>query len=216
MAKEVRDMRENYDKGTLSKSKVNANPIIQFNNWFQQAIDSKLVAEPNAMILSTVSEDGIPSSRTVLFKGLIKNEFTFYTSYKSQKSKEIATNPNVSILFLWKEMEQQIRIVGRAKRLSYELSNDYFQSRPYSSRISAMTSPQSQVVMNRKTLELAKEKVLTQFPEGSKFDCPKDWGGFGINASILEFWQGRPSRLHDRIRYTLDQIGNWKIERLAP
>ncbi len=210
----IAGLREDYQKDTLELSDVNENPIKQFDNWFQEALNSKEL-EPNAMTLATIDKDGFPNARIVLLKGIQDGEFIFYTNYESQKGQEIATTPKVALVFNWLSMQRQIRVQGSIEKLSPELSTAYFQSRPKGSQIGAWTSPQSQVIDDRASLEDKKATLEKQYENETVLPRPEHWGGYKIKPKRIEFWQGRTSRLHDRI--TFEEIGNeWKIERLAP
>jgi pyridoxamine 5'-phosphate oxidase len=211
---DIAALRENYTKGVLDVKDVSKNPIEQFQKWFDEAIDSQLL-EPNAMLVSTVSADGKPSARVVLLKDLTENGFAFYTNYLSRKGTEINANPNACITFFWNELERQVRIEGKIEKVSPEESDAYFQVRPRSSQIGAWTSEQSSIIENRKVLENREKELLEQY-EGITIPRPPHWGGFRLVPEYIEFWQGRPSRLHDRIAYTLEDGNVWKIERLSP
>ena len=206
-------MRENYEQGSIDVSMMHHNPFQQFLQWFDEAKVSA-VKEPNAMILSTATNDGIPSSRTVLLKG-IDEGFKFYTNYSSSKGSDLESNPHAALIFLWKELERQVRIAGIVKKLPRKVSEKYFKSRPRGSQIGAWVSEQSQVIANREVLEEAQEKLEAQYPKGTDIPCPPNWGGYILQPTAIEFWQGRPSRLHDRIRYRLDG-DRFVKERLAP
>lgn len=207
-------LREDYQKDTLELSDINKNPIEQFNNWFQEALKSKEL-EPNAMTLATVDAAGFPNARIVLLKGIEDGQFIFYTNYESKKGQEIEANPKVALVFNWLSMQRQIRIQGTVEKLSPEKSTAYFQSRPKGSQIGAWTSPQSQVIEGRIALENKKIALEKQYESEATLPRPEHWGGFKIEPVMIEFWQGRTSRLHDRITFT--KVKNeWKIERLAP
>ena len=206
------DLRKTYARGSLAEEDVLQDPMKQFEMWFEQASQAQC-PEPHAMTLATVNSDGSPSARIVLLKGIIDQQFVFYTNYLSQKGKSIATHPQVAILFFWHELERQVRIEGTCVKLSPELSDVYYHSRPIESRIGAWASPQSDVVENRHYLEALEKEYRSQF--GDHPPRPPHWGGYCVLPQRIEFWQGRPSRLHDRINYT--QVNQfWKIERLAP
>ena len=214
MNKAIADLRKEYSSETLLENDVDANPLTQFQKWWDQAIASELL-EPNAMTLATASTDGLPSARIVLLKGFDENGFVFYTNYESFKAMQLDENPKACLVFHWKELERQVRIMGIVSKVSPEESNEYYQSRPVGSRIGAWASPQSKVIDNRQWLEEAFEKRKNEFENGG-VPLPPHWGGYVVKPVIIEFWQGRFSRLHDRIQYTLEASGAWKIERLAP
>lgn len=206
-------LRRDYSLSSLKEADVDPDPIRQFERWFAEALAAQ-VLEPNAMTLSTASRDGVPSGRIVLLKGVDARGFAFYTDYRSRKSAELAENPLAALTFLWKEIERQVRIMGSVSRVSAEESESYFRSRPVGSRIGAWASHQSSVIPNRADLE---ERVRTVSERFSKSDVPlpSHWGGFRVLPDEIEFWQGRPDRLHDRIRYRREETA-WVIERLSP
>jgi pyridoxamine 5'-phosphate oxidase len=210
----ISDMRENYDRATLDEAHVDADAMKQFHIWFQEARGEDVV-EPNAMIMSTVDKEGHPTSRTLLLKGLEEDGFVFYTNYNSDKAQEIAENPNISLLFLWKKVQRQVRVSGIAQKISKEESEAYFHSRPKGSQIGAWVSPQSQVISDKSVLETRKAELIEKYKDSDKLPLPDFWGGYKLEPQKMEFWQGRPNRLHDRLRYTFVD-GKWKIERLAP
>ena len=197
----------------LSKKEVDKDPIKQFVQWLDFAINKK-VNEPNAMVLSTVSSDSKPSSRVVLLKRVNHEGFVFYTNYQSRKGNELAYNNNASLVFFWPEMERQVRIEGTVKKTASELSDEYFNNRPDNSKIGAIISPQSQVIPNRNFL-LEKKQKQEESSKKNKLKRPNYWGGYILSPTLFEFWQGRPNRLNDRIQYSLENNG-WKIDRLAP
>lgn len=210
----IASLREDYQKDTLEINEVAQNPIEQFTIWFNEALNSNEL-EPNAMTLATATKDGIPSARIVLLKGVHDENFTFYTNYNSKKGQELIDNPNAALVFNWLSMQRQIRIQGSVKKISRSESEAYFQSRPKGSQIGAWASPQSQVINDRDILEDKKTALETEYQNTEILPCPPHWGGFLVEPKVIEFWQGRSSRLHDRICYT--KLGNdWKIERLAP
>ena len=209
----ISNPRNTYSLKELSEESVSSNPIEQFTIWMNEAIESKLL-EPNAMILATASKKGIPSARTVLLKGFDEKGFVFYTNYKSSKARDLDENPNAALLFLWAELERQIRISGKVVQVSREVSEHYFRSRPREHQLGTWASWQSRVLENRNELEKRFEEMKKRF-EDKEIPLPPFWGGYQVIPQRIEFWQGRESRLHDRICYTLID-GKWKIERLSP
>ncbi|WP_113661227.1 pyridoxamine 5'-phosphate oxidase [Pedobacter nanyangensis] len=209
----IQNLRQDYKAAELSEKDVVKNPIAQFEKWFEDAVNAEIF-EPNVMTLATVDKSARPNARIVLLKGFDENGFSFYTNYLSQKGKEIKKNPYACLVFFWAELERQVRIEGRIKKLDKETSEQYFNSRPQGSQIGAIASPQSQVIPNRDVLEQRVEELTQQY-EGKTIPKPAHWGGYLVKPTAIEFWQGRSSRLHDRIKYTFSN-GSWKIERLAP
>ena len=207
------DLRQHYTKGGLEEHQIPDSPFTLFNEWFKQAGELG-VLEPNAMVLSTVSADNKPSSRVVLLKGIEDEGFIFYTNYESRKGRELEYNPYISILFFWPEAERQIRIEGKVSKISTESSKEYFVSRPRESQLGAWASAQSSIIQGRHSIEESYQQCLAQY-EGKDIPLPDFWGGYIIHPSSFEFWQGRPSRLHDRMKYTKDQE-SWHIVRLSP
>lgn len=214
MQNNIADIRRDYSHKSLSESDVDANAIKQFEKWWVEAVNSK-IEEVNAMTLATASIDALPSARIVLLKEFNEKGFVFFTNYESYKAQQLAENPKACIVFFWKELERQIRITGLIEKINSKQSDDYFQSRPEASRIGAWASPQSRVIEDRQWLD-EKFNELVNKMEGKTIPRPSHWGGYIVKPVVIEFWQGRPSRLHDRIQYTLEENGEWKIERLAP
>lgn len=212
----IRDLRNHYAQSSLLEQEAPSNPMELFSTWWEAALKAQ-VPEPNAMTLATVSTLGLPSARVVLLKGITEEGFEFFTNYQSQKGSDLANNPNVSMVFLWKEIERQVRIDGVASRLSFEDSQVYFQSRPRGSQIGAWSSPQSQVIPNREILENRVSEIAAQFENVDPIPCPPFWGGYLVTPVRIEFWQGRPDRLHDRLCYLRNEKGaDWSFHRLAP
>ncbi len=210
----IADIRRDYSLKTLLETEVADNPFLQFGDWWQQAIESE-IDEVNAMTLATASLEAVPSARIVLLKGYDEKGFVFYTNYESIKGQELAENPRACLLFFWKELERQVRIIGLVEKVSEEESNEYFLSRPTGSQVGAWASPQSHVIENRSWLENRVKELAEKF-KTEQLTRPPHWGGYRVKPVIIEFWQGRSSRLHDRIQYSLQDNGSWKIERLAP
>jgi pyridoxamine 5'-phosphate oxidase len=214
MDEKIAEIRKEYSHKSLVESEIEQDPVKQFNIWWQDALEAK-ITEINAMTLATASSDGMPSARTVLLKGFSEKGFIFFTNYNSFKGQQLAENPKACLVFLWKELERQVRITGIVEKTSSEENDAYFQSRPTASQLGAIVSPQSQVIESRQWLD-ENYKKLTEELQGTTIQRPGHWGGYIVRPVIIEFWQGRPGRLHDRIQYTLLQDGSWKIERLAP
>ena len=205
-------LRKNYTFGQLSETEVPKQPLPLFQLWFDQAVKAQC-PEPNSMTLATADKAGNPSARIVLLKGADENGFTFFTNYESQKGKHLAERPQAALLFHWHELERQVRISGNVERVSPEESDQYYHSRPPASRIGAWASPQSAIIPNREFLEEAEARFKSEY--GDAPPRPQHWGGYRLRPTEIEFWQGRPSRLHDRIVYKLDG-DRWQINRLAP
>lgn len=210
----IADIRKDYRKKSLLETDVNANPFIQFSEWWKEAENSEL-DEVNAMTLATAAADGMPSARIVLLKGFNEDGFVFFTNYNSSKGAELAANPRASLVFFWAPLERQVCIEGMVEKVSAGESDDYFYSRPLESRVGAWCSPQSTVIASRELIEENVKKYSSQFSDGN-VPRPPHWGGYRVRPLRIEFWQGRPGRLHDRILYSLQPDASWKIERLAP
>ena len=210
----IADLRQEYAKHKLDAAHVADDPIEQFRTWFEEAQEAD-VDEPNAMTLATAAPNGQPSARIVLLKGLDARGFHFYTNYESQKGTEIAQNPKVSLVFLWKPLERQVRIQGVAERLPEKESTAYFHSRPRGSQLGAWASPQSRVIENRDVLHKRKEAVEAEYADADVIPRPPQWGGYAVRPERVEFWQGRPNRLHDRLSYRRGDDA-WVLSRLAP
>ena len=210
----IADIRKEYAMHALSEADVQANPLQQFSIWWNEALQAE-IEEVNAVILATASTDGLPTARTVLLKGYDERGFVFYTNYNSQKAAQLEENPRATLLFFWKELERQVRITGLVEKTSAEESDAYYHSRPEGSRLGAWASPQSSTIESREWLENKVSEMEKAFTNGN-LNRPPHWGGYRVKPVIVEFWQGRPSRLHDRIQYSIQTGGNWKIERLAP
>ena len=208
----IAQLRKNYTFGQLSETDVPGNPLPLFQLWFDQAVRAEC-PEPNSMTLATADQSGNPSARIVLLKGADENGFTFFTNYDSQKGRDLAVRPQAALLFHWHELERQVRIQGVVERVSASESDEYFHSRPPASRIGAWASPQSAAIPNREFLEEAEKRFKAKF--GDAPPRPEHWGGYRLRPTEIEFWQGRPSRLHDRIHYKLDG-STWQVNRLAP
>jgi pyridoxamine 5'-phosphate oxidase len=215
MQKDLSNYRKSYDKEELLESNCPENPIQLFQTWFLNADKSNQLDESNAMTVSSIGLDGFPKSRVVLLKKYTSDGFIFYTNYDSEKGKAIAKNNNVCLSFFWPALEQQIIIKGKAELLANDLSDSYFDSRPNGSKLGAWASNQSSVVTSRKELDENLVSIEKKF-EGKEISRPKNWGGYLVKPISIEFWQGRPNRMHDRIRYNLKKDFSWKIERLSP
>ena len=206
-------MRQEYMSGNLNEELMPQGPMQMFKMWFSEAIETGLT-EPNAMTVATASLDGKPSARVVLLKEVNNMGFVFFTNYLSRKGREITVNPEVALVFDWHDMERQVRVEGRAEKLPVEDSDAYFNSRPEDAKIGAWASPQSKIVKNRDELEKLEDEIMEQF-EDMEVHRPSHWGGYLIRPSVIEFWQGRPNRMHDRIIYYNTEEG-WSMHRLAP
>ena len=214
MEKTVADLRKDYTLQGLSETDIDPNPFIQFRKWFDQACSAKL-PEPNAMTLATATPDGKPSARMVLLKDFDARGFVFFTNYNSQKGQELAENPQAALVFWWAELERQVRISGHVEKVSENESDKYFYSRPFNSRLGAWVSNQSEIIPSREILEQSMEELQKKY-QNQDVKRPPHWGGLRVIPMEIEFWQGRPSRLHDRLRYTCTDNNTWKIERLSP
>ena len=215
MAKDLSNYRKSYEKEELLESNCPENPMELFQKWFINADNSEVVEETNAMTIATIGKDGFPKSRVVLLKKYTWEGFIFYTNYNSEKGKAIENNNHICISFFWPVLEQQIIIKGVAEKLAENLSDGYFESRPDGSKLGAWASEQSKVVSSREELD-ENLKTFEQKFDGKEIPRPKHWGGFLVKPVSLEFWQGRPNRMHDRIKYSLQEDFSWKLERLAP
>ncbi len=214
MSKEIAAIRKEYKLKILREEEVEKDPIRQFDRWWNEARDSA-VPEVNAMTLATATAEGIPSARIVLLKGFDASGFIFFTNYHSAKAQQLMANPHACLVFFWQELERQVRITGRVELLDTTGSDEYFDSRPIGSRIGAIASPQSRVISSREWLEQQVAAVTKEWKDKVP-TRPQNWGGFRVRPSQIEFWQGRPDRLHDRIQYLHDVNKGWTIERLAP
>ena len=212
--KNIADLRQEYKRHSLLESDVDKDGIIQFEHWFHEALESG-VHEPNAFILATSGRENIPSARTLLLKGIDHGGFVFYTNYSSHKSSDLLANPMACINFLWLELERQVRITGSVIKVSREETEAYFQSRPRESQLGAWVSNQSETIPSREYLEQKLLEITRQFSNHEIIPVPDYWGGFRLMPNQIEFWQGRPNRLHDRILYTRGE-NNWTISRLSP
>lgn len=208
-------LRNEYSRATLGEQDLAADPILQFEAWFSQALEAE-VPEPLAMTLATADPDGRPSARIVLMRGYDDRGFTFFTNYESRKGRELDRNPHAALVFFWPALERQVRIEGRVVRVAEDESDDYFHSRPAGSRLAAWASDQSAVVPDRAVLERRFEEIRQRYQEDAAIPRPPNWGGYRVVHELVEFWQGRPSRLHDRLRYARLPDGSWHVERLAP
>ncbi len=206
------DLRQHYDAATLLEADALSDPIAQFGRWFDEAVGAGLI-EPNAMTLATADAAGRPAARMVLLKEFDGRGFVFYTNYESRKATELAENARASLLFWWDRLHRQVRIEGAVEKVGVADADAYFASRPYGSRIGAWTSPQSRVIAGREPLEARETEFCARFP--TEVPRPPHWGGYRVLPDVIEFWQGRPSRLHDRLRYRIEADA-WIVERLAP
>ena len=207
--------RKEYEQATLDETTVAPDPIRQFSAWYDEAVAAG-VPEPEAMTLATATPAGRPSARVVLLRGFDARGFCFYTNYGSHKGRELTANPHAALTFHWPDLERQIRIEGRVEQTTAAESDEYFRTRPSTSRIGAWSSPQSEVISDRGSLEALFARFRADHPDDSAIPRPPNWGGFRVVPERIEFWQGRPSRLHDRLRFRRDADGAWVLERLAP
>lgn len=215
MQKDLSNYRKSYEKSELDESSVKENPMEQFQKWFYEVEATNGLEEPNAMTIATIGLDGFPKNRVVLMKKYTHEGFIFYTNYTSEKGKAIDKNPCLCLSFFWPILERQVIIKGRAEKISENLSDGYFESRPVGSQLGAIVSDQSEVIPSKEYLQ-NKLNAMEKKYEGAEIPRPENWGGYLVKPVSFEFWQGRPNRLHDRIRYTLQEDYNWTIERLAP
>ncbi|MEM6752684.1 MAG: pyridoxamine 5'-phosphate oxidase [Cyanobacteria bacterium P01_C01_bin.38] len=214
MDKNIADLRQDYTLQGLSETEIDSNPFAQFEEWFSQALNADIL-EPNAMTVATTTPEGKPSARMVLLKDFDARGFVFYTNYNSHKAQELAENPQAALVFWWAELQRQIRIYGRVEKISDSESDKYFYSRPFSSRLGAWASNQSEVIESREVLEQQLEELKQKYQD-REIPRPPHWGGIRVIPAEIEFWQGRSSRLHDRLVYTRMEDNSWKIERLSP
>lgn len=208
-------LRKDYQKDSLDISDLDSDPIAQFSEWFS-TVQKMSTNEANAMTLATCNKYGQPSARMVLLKSVVNGRFVFFTNYDSRKSEELNENPHAALVFWWPSMERQVRVEGVIEKVSSEDSDEYFNSRPLESKYSALASPQSKVVVNRKVLEDSWATIKSKFPDNESIQRPDNWGGWAVEPTRIEFWQGRASRLHDRFAYQKNKDNSWKIDRLAP
>jgi pyridoxamine 5'-phosphate oxidase len=210
----IADIRREYSRARLDEANVSRDPMVEFSRWFAEALEAQ-VPDPNAMTLATATPEGEPSARIVLLKGFDERGFVFFTDYRSRKGAELEANPLVALVFYWAELDRQIRITGGVSLTSREESEAYFKTRPLGSRLGAWVSHQSQVIPSRRVLEQGLREVEGRFP-GGEVPLPPYWGGYRVVPDTIEFWQGRESRLHDRIRYVREEGREWRVERLSP
>jgi pyridoxamine 5'-phosphate oxidase len=215
----VAAMRRSYPTGSLTEAGLAADWVTQFTRWFAEAVSSGTLAEPNAMVVATATPDGRPSVRTVLLRGVDERGFLFYTNYGSRKGAELAANPRVALLFSWVPLERQVVVTGTATHADPAETELYFHSRPRASQLSAWASAQSTVISSRSALDEAMAELAVRWPEGTEVPVPDHWGGLRVAPDSVEFWQGRPDRLHDRLRFRHtagEEAGSWVVERLSP
>lgn len=214
MDKTIADLRQDYTLEDLNETEVNSNPFVQFKEWFDQALSANIL-EPNAMTIATTTTEGVPSARMVLLKDFDDRGFVFYTNYNSQKAQELAKNPQAALVFWWAELQRQVRICGRVEKVDDAESEQYFYSRPFNSRLGAWASNQSEVIESREVLEKHLQELKAKY-QNQDVPRPPHWGGIRVIPTEIEFWQGRSSRLHDRLVYKITEDNSWKIERLSP
>ena len=215
MQKDLSNYRKSYEKSELDEGSIKENPMEQFQKWFYEVEATDGLDEPNAMTVSTIGLDGFPKNRVVLMKKYTHEGFIFYTNYKSEKGRAIEKNPAICLSFFWPNMERQVIIKGNAEKIAKNLSDGYFESRPIGSQLGAVVSDQSEVIPSKAFLQKKLDTLEKEY-DGKEIPRPEYWGGYLVRPVSFEFWQGRPNRLHDRIRYTLQEDFDWKIERLAP
>ncbi|NJO29093.1 MAG: pyridoxamine 5'-phosphate oxidase [Richelia sp. SL_2_1] len=214
MDKTIADLRQDYTLQGLKETEVNSDPFVQFKEWFDQALNANIL-EPNAMTIATTTKEGVPSARMVLLKDFDDRGFVFYTNYNSQKAQELTENPQAALVFWWAELQRQVRICGKVERVDDRESDQYFYSRPFNSRLGAWASNQSEVIESREVMEQRLQE-LTEKYQNQDIPRPPHWGGIRVIPTEIEFWQGRSSRLHDRLVYKITEDNSWKIERLSP
>ncbi|MFI1165862.1 pyridoxamine 5'-phosphate oxidase [Streptomyces sp. NPDC020801] len=213
---DLASMRKHYREEGLAEADLAETPVAQFARWFQQAATEARLFEPNAMVVSTADAEGRPSSRTVLLKGFDEQGFVFYTNYDSRKGRDLAENPYVSLLFPWHPMARQVIVQGVARRTGRDETAAYFRTRPHGSQLGAWASAQSAVIDDRAEVDAVYAELVARYPEGEQVPVPPHWGGFRVAPRSVEFWQGRENRLHDRLRYSVEPDGSWRVERLSP
>ncbi|MEP7277586.1 MAG: pyridoxamine 5'-phosphate oxidase [Bacteroidota bacterium] len=210
----IADIRKDYKQQSLLETELEKKPVLQFEKWWNEALHAG-IDEANAMTLATASATGLPAARIVLLKGFDERGFVFFTNYESFKGMQLQENPRACLVLFWKELERQVRITGLVEKTTPAESDDYYNIRPVASRIGAWASPQSRIVSSRDWLAENEKRFASEFPDET-IPRPPYWGGYRVKPITMEFWQGRPSRLHDRIQYSLQETGNWQLERLAP